>query len=120
MNLLFKGRTLVSGEEVVGQGVAPIGGMTFIIQADDRLHSIYRAVHPDSVSIVQERRTTGDRIRGMSDEELAKWTIDITDNSGQYCKSLSVCAVACGNGEDIPLSRCVECMIDYLREVVEE
>lgn len=54
-------------------------------------------------------QTNADRIRAMSDEELAKW-IDT-----MYCKCLW-----CDNKKDCNDIECTDCIVDWLRQPVKD
>lgn len=53
--------------------------------------------------------TNADRIRGMSDEELAEWLVDAT-----------VCERVCGEDEYCHGNECVKRVTDWLRQPVKE
>lgn len=120
MNLLFKGRTLVTGEWVEGPGIAPIGGMTFIICTDDRMHSSYRAVDPASVSIAHQAHTRADMIRSMSDEDLSDIIFKIwgDNKEARFCRELQTCTDKLEHNKEIPDEWCKECLLKWMMEVV--
>ena len=64
------------------------------------------------------QQTNGDRIRTMTDQELAALMVQITDLdiSIGYCKNLPECEADLDTDEGIPASRCEKCMIDWLRK----
>ena len=67
--------------------------------------------------------TNADRIRAMSDEELAAIMIQMTDLELQipFCKNLPACQEMLENPDkDIPVPKCVDCLLDWLRQPVEE
>ena len=53
--------------------------------------------------------TTADRIRGMSDEELARWLVDAT-----------VCERVCGEDEYCHGNECVNRVTDWLQQPAKE
>lgn len=59
--------------------------------------------------------TIGDQIRGMTDEELAKWLLTPADLCGQ-CDTLDFCT-GCPQDKD---TRCIAAVIKYLKQPVEE
>lgn len=66
--------------------------------------------------------TNADRIRNMSDEEMAKWLIQMSegDNRIKFCKSRPECNADLDEDREIPQERCAECMLDWLRQPAEE
>ena len=67
-------------------------------------------------------QTNADRIRNMSDEELAKWLIQMSegDDRIKFCKSRPECNADLDEDREIPQERCAECMLDWLCQPVEE
>lgn len=64
--------------------------------------------------------TRADRIRSMTDEELAKALMDANDNGLHilFCKDAPECQDELDNAE-IPEERCLVCMMDWLRQTVD-
>lgn len=62
-------------------------------------------------------RTKADRIRAMTDEELAKLLYEI-DGLG-YCKNLPECGELLDTEEGIPEEKCIGCMLQWLRQPAE-
>ena len=60
-------------------------------------------------------QTNADRIRQMSDEELAEWILR-EPTIGFF----SVCPPGTKDGEDCPTSPCEQCWLDWLKAPVEE
>jgi hypothetical protein len=61
--------------------------------------------------------TNADRIRAMSDEELAEhlyYGFDL-----QYCHNYPECAVMLDTKEGIPEARCIGCVLEWLKQPAE-
>ena len=58
-----------------------------------------------------------DRIRAMTDEELAKLLYEI-DGLG-YCKNLPECGELLDTPAGIPEEKCIGCMLNWLRQPAE-
>ncbi len=66
-------------------------------------------------------RTRADRIRAMSDEELAEFINQCkSDNGPNFCKNLPICDADLETDTLIPLDRCYICLLDWLRQPAEE
>lgn len=63
-----------------------------------------------------EIRTNGDRIRAMSDEELAKWLLDMMSHKVACFGEGAFPHTPCRNEEH----DCVKCGIEWLKQPVEE
>lgn len=65
--------------------------------------------------------SNADRIRAMSDEELAEVIRRFCDNSPdmRYCLELEECIYDLDRDEEIPASRCEECVLAFLRRPAE-
>lgn len=65
--------------------------------------------------------TVADRIRSMSDENLAECMFRVIDCEGEfrYCKNLPECITALDNGSEIPDEKCIACLLSWLREGAE-
>jgi hypothetical protein len=64
--------------------------------------------------------TNADRIRAMTDEELAKRLNKLTDSYPGVCLELPECHADLDAGRDIPLERCEACWIRWLKQPAEE
>ena len=64
-------------------------------------------------------RTNADRIRSMSDEELAHMLLQV-DGYATYCKNIDKCIERVDRGEDIPDSECEACILRWLQQPVRE
>ena len=64
-------------------------------------------------------QTNADRIRSMSDEELAQILFAINDGDG-YCKNLPECAALLNTEEGIPDEKCIQCVVAWLQQPAEE
>lgn len=60
--------------------------------------------------------TNADRIRGMSDDELAEKLLTINDFDEKWCKRKRSCDDRVENDEPIPDEECMECMLDWLKK----
>lgn len=68
--------------------------------------------------------SNGDRLRAMTDEELAQDLMSMIFGSGNfYCKNLPECEAALDGDLDIPEENCVACMVAWMKspwEVVDD
>ena len=67
-------------------------------------------------------KTNADRIRAMSDEELAKNLYrfcDLEERAG-YCKNLSECEKLLDTEDGIPEQRCICCLLEWLKQPAEK
>lgn len=66
--------------------------------------------------------TNSDRIRAMSDEELAKAINLLAEGETmiQYCRSLPECDEDLERDTVIPLERCEKCVLHWLQQPVKE
>lgn len=58
--------------------------------------------------------TRADRIRAMSDEELAAYWADHYD---EFCPCLEECGDALNQNQEIPAEKCIGCALRWLQEV---
>ena len=58
--------------------------------------------------------TRADRIRAMSDEELAAYWADHYD---EFCPCLEECGDALNQNQEIPDEKCIGCALRWLQEV---
>lgn len=58
--------------------------------------------------------TRADRIRAMSDEELAAYWFDHHDD---FCPNLPECGEMLNQDQEIPAEKCVGCALRWLQEV---
>lgn len=65
-------------------------------------------------------RTKADRIRAMTDEELAKLLYDPDSLSEKYCKNLPECGELLDTEAGISEEKCIGCMLQWLRQPAEE
>lgn len=68
------------------------------------------------------KQTNADRIRAMSDEELADLLkgADELDDRIHYCQSLPECEKFFEDGEDIPEHKCRDCLLKWLQQPAKE
>lgn len=66
--------------------------------------------------------TNSDRVRAMSDEELAKAINLLAEGESaiQYCRSLPECDEDLERDTVIPLDRCEKCVLHWLQQPVKE
>ena len=59
-----------------------------------------------------------EKLRAMTDEELAQWLARLLDGCGElrYCRYLPECDEDLYADREIPLERCEKCMLKWLRE----
>lgn len=69
----------------------------------------------------QKKMTNADRIRAMSDEQLANIMIQLADLDSRigYCQELPKCEVLLDTEEGIPASMCEQCMLQWLQKSAE-
>lgn len=67
-------------------------------------------------------QTNADRIRSMSDEELARNINRLLEGeiSTPYCRELPECDTDVERDVPIPLERCEQCVLHWLRQPAEE
>lgn len=65
----------------------------------------------------QPPMTRADRIRSMSDEELAAFWSDLYDD---FCPNKPECGQYLDEGKDIPAEWCVACALNWLSQPAEE
>ena len=65
--------------------------------------------------------TNADRIRAMSDEELAQQLLLLTDLDDRihYCKDLPECLKDLYDDVEIPADRCRRCLLSWLQQSAE-
>ena len=66
--------------------------------------------------------SNADRIRSMSDEELAELLYSIQDleDKVKFCKNKIECDNILDSGKDIPDNMCKQCLVNWLQSEVEE
>lgn len=68
-----------------------------------------------------ERLSNADRIRSMTDEELAVIiAAEFTSEQIPFCKSKPECEKLLDEDKDIPEEMCVECVVEWLRQPAKE
>lgn len=77
-------------------------------------------IHDESLKDRYEAATNGDRIRAMTDEQLAKTINGLVEESGKFCRELSECGEDLDNDRLIPEERCQQCVLAWLREEAED
>ena len=73
------------------------------------------------VTVQAEPKTNADRIRTMSDEELAENLYrfcDLEERTG-YCKNLPECEKLLETEGGIPEKKCICCLLDWLKQPAE-
>ena len=68
-----------------------------------------------------KRMTQADRIRSMSDEELAEllYSIQNLEDKVKFCKNKIECDNILDSGKEIPDNMCKQCLVDWLQSEVE-
>ena len=69
-----------------------------------------------------KRMTQADRIRSMSDEELAEllYSIQNLEDKVKFCKNKIECDNILDSRKEIPDNMCKKCLVDWLQTEVEE
>lgn len=65
------------------------------------------------------KQTRGDRIRSMTDEELAEILADVLTGD-KFCKDKPECREMLDKHIDIPDEMCQKCVVEWLREAQDE
>lgn len=67
-------------------------------------------------------QTNADRIRSMTDEELAEllYSLQTEDLDGMFCKTEDKCEEMMDSGDEIPKSMCKQCLVKWLKAESEE
>lgn len=80
------------------------------------------AILREAVKALEAPETNADRIRAMSDEELAKEINRLMEGetSIPYCRELPVCDEDVERDALIPLERCEQCVLQWLHQSAEE
>ena len=65
--------------------------------------------------------TYGDKIRAMSDEELAEllYSLQNLEDKVKFCKNKDVCTDILDDGKEIPDNMCKECLVEWLQSEYE-
>lgn len=69
-----------------------------------------------------QKQTNADRIRSMSDEELAElfYQFESLSDELKYCKNKTECEDLLDEGKTIPDNMCKKCLVEWLQSEVEE
>ena len=69
-----------------------------------------------------KKQTNADRIRSMSDEELAEllYSIQNLEDKVKFCKNKIECDNILDSGKEILDNMCKQCLVDWLQSEVEE
>lgn len=69
----------------------------------------------------QKKMTNADRIRAMTDEQLANIMIQLADLDSRigYCQELPKCEALLDTEEGIPASMCEQCLLQWLQKPAE-
>ena len=67
------------------------------------------------------QKTNADRIRAMSDEELAEKLYCFTDIDCKipYCKNLAECEKMLDTEDGVPVEKCKRCLLEWLQKPAE-
>lgn len=73
-------------------------------------------------SMAKKPQTNADRIRSMTDEELAEllYSLQTEDLDGMFCKTEDKCEEMMDSGDEIPKSMCKQCLVEWLKAESEE
>lgn len=66
----------------------------------------------------KNKQTNADRIRAMSNDELARALYNGLD--ARFCKNLPECEKLLDSDDGIPEEKCIGCALAWLRSVAEE
>ena len=80
-------------------------------------------IHPTGcVKLQYKKQTNGDKIRAMSDEEMADlfYSFQNLEDEVKFCKNKGVCNDILDDGNDIPDAMCKQCLVEWLQSEVEE
>lgn len=92
-------------------------------QLSDEQLMLFRSMGRHSLAEIREKlafvktKTKADRIRSMSDEELAAY---LADNYDGFCLNKPECGTLLDTDEGIPEEWCVACALEWLRQPAEE
>ena len=96
-------------------------GYEIIIKTDNHEH--YKSTEDFARRLIDHAKpmTNADRIRAMTDEELAMSMIQISDLDERvgFCKNLYRCELLIDTDDGIPASMCEECMLEWLKQPAE-
>lgn len=87
-----------------------------------KMFEIAAAALQEKVERDARPQTNADRIRAMSDEELAKnlYRFCNLEERVGYCKNLSECEKLLDTEDGIPEQRCIYCLLEWLKQPAEE
>lgn len=91
--------------------------ITIEVETEEDFEFIGNAIafYKKNIADQEKPKTRADRIRAMSDEELAKCLLTV-DDAGKYCKNLQECEELLDTPEGIPEEKCLGCLVEWLRE----
>ena len=77
--------------------------------------------HPTPSHWKAKPQTNADRIRAMSDEELAEQLITVgeLDEEIHFCKNLPECDDLLNTEDGVPLEKCRGCLLNWLKQPAE-
>lgn len=80
--------------------------------------------HDPQAHIIEEEYhfTNADRIRTMTDQELARIMVQLSDLDVRipYCQELPECEALLETDDGIPAEKCEQCMLAWLRKPAED
>jgi hypothetical protein len=91
-------------------GRIPTCGAGYLTCPNDKSCEGYRVAKPP---------TNADRIRGITDEQLAKLIMDKFSESVPFCQNKPECFALLDAGVEIPKAQCMLCALEWLRQPVE-
>ena len=63
-------------------------------------------------------KTRADKIRRMDDEDLAKFLYEFLGDP--FCHNFEECAALLDQDKEIPEGKCLSCVLQYIREVLDD
>lgn len=97
-------------------------------QLSDEDLMLFRSMGRHSLAEIREKlafvktMTNGDRLRSMSDEQLASFLYGLIDLDSKihYCKNKPECDGLLDTEDGIPVEMCTGCLCEWLRQPAEE
>ena len=97
-------------------------GYEIIIKTDSHEH--YKAAEDFARRLIDHAKpmTHADRIRTMTDQELARIMVQLSDLDVRipYCQELPECEALLETDDGIPAEKCEQCMLAWLKKPEED
>ena len=104
-----------------------MAAITRAISAEGRVRSMRTFTEEEVEEMMDSRvcekpQTNADRIRAMSDEELADilYSFQNLEDKVKFCMNKDSCTDILDGGDVIPDDMCKQCLLEYLQSEVEE